>query len=33
MLSYTKICYKEMPYEKAIRAVFRLQSENRRIQE
>lgn len=28
-----KICYKETPYEKRIRAVFRLRSKNSRIQE
>ena len=33
MLLYKKICYKETPYEKRIRAVFRLRSKNSRIQE
>lgn len=33
MLLYIKICYKETPYEKAIRAVFWLQGKNSRIQE
>ena len=33
MLLYIKMCYKEMPYEKAIREVFWLQSKNSRIQE